>query len=247
LSFTGAGERALGVPEELTLEQRLGQRAAVDRGERPLAARGALVDPARHDLLAGAALAGDEHGAVGRRDRLGQSQRLTPGARAAGRRHHAATIATLDLLGQALVLGAQRARLERAAHDRHQLVVAERLLEVVERAIVDGLDGALQRRLRRHQHHGEAGVQRPRRGEQLQPVHAGHAHVADDDVGTQLREPLQPGAAALGDVGGEAFGLEEDAHGVEDRRLVVHDQDHGLVGAVHRGISGRRAPTGCTG
>src|SRR5881409_2303847 len=68
-AFTGAagrkegrtGERALLVAEQLRLEQRLGQRGAVDRDERTAAPRRARVDRARDELLARAALALDEH------------------------------------------------------------------------------------------------------------------------------------------------------------------------------------------
>ena len=51
----GAGERALLVAEELALEQRLGNRRAVDRHERHGRARAQLVDRLRDQLLAGAA------------------------------------------------------------------------------------------------------------------------------------------------------------------------------------------------
>ena len=62
----GAGERALDVAEELGLEQRLGQRAAVDRHERPIRSVAVLMDGARDELLARAALADDEHRRIGR-------------------------------------------------------------------------------------------------------------------------------------------------------------------------------------
>ena len=50
----GAGERALLVAEQLALEQRLGDRRAVDRDERERRARAELVDRLRDQLLAGA-------------------------------------------------------------------------------------------------------------------------------------------------------------------------------------------------
>ena len=52
-----AGERALLVAEELALEERLGDRRAVDRHERARAAMRDLVDAPREHLLARAALA----------------------------------------------------------------------------------------------------------------------------------------------------------------------------------------------
>ena len=57
-----AGEGAALVAEELALDQVLGDRRAVDLDERLVAARRVLVQRARDELLAGAALAGDEHG-----------------------------------------------------------------------------------------------------------------------------------------------------------------------------------------
>ena len=62
-----AGERALLVAEDLALEQRLGNRRAVDRHKRKRRARAELVDRLRDQLLAGARLAGDEHRRARRR------------------------------------------------------------------------------------------------------------------------------------------------------------------------------------
>ncbi len=60
-------ERAADVAEELALEQRLGNRAAVDRHEGRVVSRAFGVHRARDQLLAGSALAGDQH--VARRAR----------------------------------------------------------------------------------------------------------------------------------------------------------------------------------
>jgi hypothetical protein len=53
----GTRESTALVAEELALEQRLGNRRAVDRQEGSVAARAVLVHGARHELLARAALA----------------------------------------------------------------------------------------------------------------------------------------------------------------------------------------------
>ena len=74
LALLGRGrarEGAAHVAEELGLEQRLGNRRAVDLDERHVALRAAVVDGPRDQLLAGAGLAGDEHGALGLRHPLG--------------------------------------------------------------------------------------------------------------------------------------------------------------------------------
>src|SRR5262249_54175582 len=68
-----SSERTAHVAEELALEQRLGERSAIDGDERTGAARAVLVDRARDHLLPGAALAEDQHRAAARRhsrDRL---------------------------------------------------------------------------------------------------------------------------------------------------------------------------------
>ena len=62
-----AGEGALLVAEELALDERGGQGRAVHRDERPAPAGAAVVDGARHQLLAGPGLAEHEHRRVGRR------------------------------------------------------------------------------------------------------------------------------------------------------------------------------------
>ena len=53
------GERPLHVAEQLGLQQALGEGAAVDREERPFAARRQLVDVSGDDLFTGSRLALD--------------------------------------------------------------------------------------------------------------------------------------------------------------------------------------------
>ena len=65
-----AGGGAVLDAEQLGLEQRLDERGAVDRHERPGAARAQLVDLPGDQFLARAALALDEHGEVGGRHAL---------------------------------------------------------------------------------------------------------------------------------------------------------------------------------
>ena len=68
------GEGASHVAEQLGFEQRLGQRRAVDAHERRRGARALIVDQPDDELLAGAALAVDEHGRIERRDARRQLQ-----------------------------------------------------------------------------------------------------------------------------------------------------------------------------
>src|SRR5439155_26226588 len=69
----GAGEGAADVPEELALEERLGERGTVDGDERPLPTRAVAVDRPRDELLPGLAIACHDDRArswVAARDRL---------------------------------------------------------------------------------------------------------------------------------------------------------------------------------
>ena len=69
------------MPEQLALEQRFGQRRAVDGDEGLAATRREVVDRARHQLLAGAGLALDEHRGADRRHVLDLDEHLLDGRR----------------------------------------------------------------------------------------------------------------------------------------------------------------------
>ena len=70
LAAEGAGERALLVAEELRLEQRLGNRRAIELHERPAAASRVLVNGLGDQLLAGAALTENQHRRIGGADAI---------------------------------------------------------------------------------------------------------------------------------------------------------------------------------
>src|SRR5262249_58234917 len=63
-----SGERSFLVTEEFAFEQRLGQSRAVDRDERRVRASAVLVNSARGQLLARAALAENQDSGTGWRD-----------------------------------------------------------------------------------------------------------------------------------------------------------------------------------
>ena len=82
-----AGECALLVAEDFAFDQRFRNGGAVDGDERLALARAELVDGARHQLLAGAAFAGDQHRGGAGRHHLDQVEDLLHFAR---RAHHRA-------------------------------------------------------------------------------------------------------------------------------------------------------------
>ena len=91
--------------EQLAFEQRFGERRAVDRHEGAFLARAVAVQGARRDLLAGSALAANQHGGV-RRSHLGDELVDLPHGRAFA--DHA--VLDADLLDQAPVLALQPLR-----------------------------------------------------------------------------------------------------------------------------------------
>jgi hypothetical protein len=146
------------VAEDLALNQRFRNGRAVDRDKWPRFARAQIVQGARHQLLAGAALAGDEHGDIGGRNLLDQPEdlpHLLPGA-AHQRAQHAGLAQAparhfqLDL-GLALAGGVgQNGAQARRVH---------RLLQKVVGAQLHGVHGQFDGAHGGEHHHGQIGVE----------------------------------------------------------------------------------------
>ena len=128
----GAGERALLVAEQLGLDQARRERRAVERDERPVGARADAMDRAREQLLAGAALADDQHGRIRGRDAIDHREQLAHQRRLAD--HLAEAARALDLAAQPADLARERAVLDRAIDDRADRRAVGVLVEHVERA-----------------------------------------------------------------------------------------------------------------
>ena len=79
LEPVGSREGATLVPEELRLDERLGQRRAVDGDEGTLGTPARIVDGARDQFLARAALPGEQHGGLCRSDARRLIERLPEG------------------------------------------------------------------------------------------------------------------------------------------------------------------------
>src|SRR5262249_1850036 len=126
----GAGERSANVPEELALQERLGDGRAIDRNERTVGTTAVGVHRLGHELLAGAGLAGDEHGGVGGGDLDDADQDVAYGLRTAD--DVLESVALAELAGEGLHLAEEAPVLERLLHFEQELVLGERLLDVVE-------------------------------------------------------------------------------------------------------------------
>jgi hypothetical protein len=175
----GVGEGALDVAEQLVLEQALRDGGAVDHHERALVALRQVVDGARDQLLAGAALAVDRHGHVGRRhhgDALVQV--LDP--RGAADDDVALARAPLVAVDRLPVAGLPIA--QRALDPQAQLGAAERLGDEVERAQSHRLDRDLARIAAGHDDHARVDVPLVHLAQHVDPAHPRHEVVEQHDV-----------------------------------------------------------------
>jgi hypothetical protein len=126
---------------------------------------------------------------------------------------------------QLAVLAHELRPLDRAAQrPLQQGEVQRRLLEEVEDAVVDPLDGGVQRALARQDQDGDVGAGQPDAAGQLQPVHPRQPDVQDGRGEVAFPDPSQGLRAAAGADGVVTALLEELADQAEHGRVVVHEQ-----------------------
>ena len=191
------------------------------------------MDGAGDELLAGAALARDEHGGQavgGLPDGLEDLEHL---AAPADEVVEAPLAAELPL--ERLVLVPEALALQRVREDELDLVHLERLGDVVVRAELHRLHRRLGGRERGDDHHDGLGRVLLRRPEHREAVHLPHPEVGDDQVEHLTREGLDRLRAALADRDVVALLLQHDREEVAHAALVVHHEDPGVR---HRGRGG---------
>ena len=221
------------MPEQLRLEQRVRNRAAVDGHERFARACAVVVNRARHQFLAHAAFADDEHW----RRRIGRMRDLLVHLEHRRRpSDQTADLARGHLRG---TLAAVRALLERAIDDPLDVGDVERLADVVERARAHGLDGGLECAEAADQHDGTALLF----GEASQQIESRTRRV-EIDVGNQQRERVvtHPANGGLGILHGDelpAGRLQQLLEKPACLRVVVHQKN-----ANHALALGRPAKAG---
>ena len=215
-----AGEGALRVPEELRLGELRRQRRAVEADERAIRAARGADDGLGDALLAGAALSGDEHGHVARRDP--RDEHGEPPHRLRGEHHRARED---ELALEPFVLVREPDRLERAAHDGEELVGVERLLEVVVGAGLHRLDRLPLRAVGGDEHDARRARPAGDPAEQLHPVHPRHAQVGHHELRGPRLEARERRGAVRRLFHEEPLALEDLAQRVADAGVVVDDED----------------------
>jgi hypothetical protein len=116
-------------------------------------------------------------------------------------------------------------RIERLAHQRHQVLGLDRLAHVAVRLGADRVQQRLRRFVGGHQHHLERGLEADQLLEQLEPAHAGQPHVEQREIETPASRDGERGGCVRGLCDLVARGLEQTAHQTARHGIVVHDQD----------------------
>ena len=216
---SSAGEGAALVAEEFGFEQVLRDRRGVDGDEGTGGARTVAVQRARDEFLAGARLAGDQHGRVRLREAADRAKQLLHRRRLAE-----------DFRGQGDRLGAAplaRTFIERAPDQFERLIDVEGLGQVFEGTALEGGDRAVEVGIRGHDDH------RQRREAFLDPLQqvesgaAGHADVGDEHL--RRLAPAVEGSQRLVGRGktakGDALARERLFQYPANRVVVVDDPD----------------------
>ena len=192
----GSGERAPNVPEQLRLEQRLGDGAAVQRDEAVVPPRTVVMDGASRQLFAGACVPRNENRARRGRDRLEQLEKLAH--RTAAPDDVREPVARFELRSQIRVLGFEAALLHRGSQHVHQRVELKGLGDEVGGAVLDRLHRILHGAVARDHDRDHLGVSLEGGVEDLPAVDAGEPEVGDEDVEREGGETLQGILAVAG-------------------------------------------------
>jgi hypothetical protein len=234
LGLAGTREAPLLVAEELALEEPLWNGAAVDGHEGLVAAVPAGVDGPGHDLLAGAALPGDQHRGARLRHLLDELSNLADGRRVA--QHLPLGGAHASPVAEHPVLGEQGPVLQRLLHHQPELVHLEGLQDVVVGAELHRLDRVLGGGEGCHHDHLGGWPRFLHGAQQVDARLPPQPEIGEDHVDRRLGCAGQ-GAGHVGG-GRDVVPLlaEQDLEELPHRGLVVDDEDRG-----HGGILARNA------
>src|SRR5262249_9838633 len=221
-----AGERAALVAEELALEERVGKRRAVDRDEAAALALPLEMDGARRELLAGPRFAVDQHRRVVLREHADGLEDLVHHAVPAD--HVGEGVAVGQLATEVVDLVEQPALLEDLLRREEDLLLLERLRDVVAGALLDGLDGAFDARVAGDHDDIEIGPAIANLAREPDAVRAGNLEIHHRERELLLAEEAQ----GLGGV--RRAGHRVALAGVEllqlpaNERVVIDDQNSGF-------------------
>ncbi len=248
LAVAGAHRAGKGpglVSEEFTLDQRFGQRRAVDGDERVGCTRAQIVKRARGDLLAGAGAADDQH--VGIRSGDGAQLVAQVDHRLGATRQPGLDVVTLSRHGtQQPVLQNEPAAVYRATGHIGQMLGGEGFFHEIVGTLAHCLDRELHVAMPRDEDDRDVGVDLAHAPQQRHAVHAGHADVGDDDAVEGGADEIE---RALG--GGEVTHLQSRKIQRLRRRpsqfvFIVDEENEGCVHSAASRRAGLAAPSSTT-
>ena len=176
------------------------------------------MDNVGQDLLAHAALAGDEHAGFGRREKGGIAQH---GAheRAAG--HHEIRNGRFTFNARGFGFGDA----DGLAHGGEQFIKVNGFGQIVHRAIPHGGDGIANVGVCCHEQHGQRGVLLAREAESFQAAQPGHPDVGNHEIKFSGAQQFQGAFAGIGGDGLEILACQEGIQEAALAGVVIHDQD----------------------
>ncbi len=219
----GASERSARMAKKLAFEQLLGDRATV-HGHEWLGGTGTgFVDEAGDELFAGSAGPGDEHRAGVTGDPSCEGDRLLQGGAVPDDARWSAEFG--DLVAQPPHLLAEALTLDCLAKHEEHLIRAERFLDEVVRAALDGVERRVVVAVRAHHDDERPAGETVISVEERQAVHAGHPHVAEHQIGVAIGQHRQRLGAVGRRAGFVSLRAEDERQCVAQSKLIVDDND----------------------
>ena len=221
-----AGEGPFAIPEELAFHQGLGNRSAVDRHERRVAARAFKMHQARRQFLAAARLAADVDGGLAARELVYHLARLLHERRVAEQHRERSRVGIFFAALFWLVCARQH---QGRTHERTQLVERNRLRQVIEGARLQRGNRIFGAAMRSDHGHRRARIVETDVLQQLQAVAVRQAHVGQAQIVAVLLHQLRGLELARRAIGIQPHALQRETQQLADISFVVNDQNPALV------------------
>src|SRR6185436_7362276 len=218
-----AGKRATNMAEEFRFEQFGRKIRGVHGDERLVRAQALVMNRARDQLFAGAALSGDQHGASGRRDLFYERKYFTHLLAASDdlARHGAA----FESLSQRAPLFVFPAAANPGGNELENFAVVEWLAYAGERASLHGGDGGIKRSVCGDHHDHRFAIEFEYFFECSQAAHSGHRHIEQDQINGPLLNLVETFLTASREFNLIALFGEDAAEHIAHYFLVVHYED----------------------
>src|SRR5690606_744579 len=224
-----AGESALLMPKEFAFDQFARDRCHVDGNEGTIPPAAIIMESARNEFLAGAALTRDHHGEVRLHEPRENAVNILHGGRAADQRN-------LFIFFRLL---ACNAGLTRRGHcpvdDADQLVQVKGLWQILVSTALRRRDGGLERVLGTHHDDRDFRSRTFNPGNEIKGILVRHHHIRYDEVALPLAYP----APERGGIAGCPHIISHPA-----KRLIEHGADRRIVIRKKNG-SARHGPLLC--